>query len=48
MNLSKIQDKKIVSIKKPPSNSVLYPQLELSLRKATARNNHQPTGSHKK
>jgi len=48
MNLSKIQDKKIVSVKKPPSNSVLYPQLELSLRKSTARNNHQPSGSHKK
>ncbi|ORX51150.1 TPR-like protein [Piromyces finnis] len=48
MNLGKIQNKRIISLKRPQSQQVLNPELEVFSRQMRARNNYQPSGNHKK
>jgi len=48
MNLNKIQNKKIISLKKPPSQKVLNPEFEQFQKQTTVRGYYQPSGSHKK
>jgi len=48
MNLGKIQNKRIISLKRPQSQQVLNPELELYSKQLKARNNYQPSGNHKK
>jgi len=48
MNLSKIKNKTIISMKRPPNQRVLNPEIAQFARQTTVRGYYKPSGSHKK